>query len=300
MTLQPMKSAQFEEREYENALYTQIALGDLQWPPGTVLEQYLGFDLGVFLSRDYLWRLHGFPRPLAGFSLFHDLWPLLPRTPNSRDRLPTFRLNCFIQAKRPDLGRRLPRKLAGLGLSSPFFVFRTEPEQQRCLEVAAATLSDRALFVYAAPVFATSNELFSHRTLGDVAEHSTFPLATHLAGHGAWYYSQPGTIGVLNPDFTRAQFPSFAQEIAALRERNARSERQTQSVNLRALVESLQGVFARAAEIRETGRAANLAEEWRAIERLGQRFDAPPALVSFLQVDAFARYYNLSWLAISD
>lgn len=295
-----MKSAQFEEREYENALYNQMALDDVQWPPGTVLEQYLGFDLGVFLSRDFLWRLHGYARPLAGLSLFHDLWPLLARTPQSRDRLPSFRLNCFIQAKRPAVGRRLARKLAGLGLGSPFFVFRTEPEQQRCLEIAAAALHDRALFVYAAPVFATSNELFSHRTLGDVAEHSTFPQAVHLAGHGAWYYSQPGTTGVLNPDFTRAQFPSLEEQIGALRQRNARAERQTQSVNLQTLAELLQGTLREAADIRETGRAANLAEEWRSIEAVGRRADVPLALISYLQVDAFARYYNLSWLTISD
>lgn len=295
-----MKSAQFEEREYESALYTQLALGDLQWPPGTVLEQYLGFDLGVFLTRDFLWRLHGVPHPLAGFSPFHDLWPLLPRHPKARERLPTFQLNCFIQAKRPDVGRRLPRMLAGLGLASPYFVFHTEPEQQRCLEVAAAGLADRALFVYAAPVFASSNELFSHRTIGDVAEHSTFPLAKHLSGHGAWYYSQPGTTGVLNPDFTRAEFPTFTQQIAALRQQQAGKERQTQSVNLRTLADSLQATLRESREIRETGRAATLAEAWRQIETFGKWSDAPPALISYMQIEAFARFFNLDWLVIDD
>lgn len=294
-----MKSAQFEEREYESALYTQLALGDLQWPPGTVLEQYLGFDLGVFLTREYLWRLHGISRPLVGFSPFDDLWPLLPRHPRSRDRLPSFFLNCFIQAKRPDIGRRLPRKLTGLGLTAPYFVFRTEPEQQRCLEIAAAALNDRALFVYAAPVFATSNELFAHRTTGDVADHSTFPLARHLSGHGAWYYSQPGTAGALNPDFTRADFPSFAEEIAALREKRPR-ERETQSVNLSTLAATLKNVVTESREIRETARAANLAEEWRRIEGFGKRTDAPPAVPAYMQIQAFIRYYHLAWLTISD
>lgn len=295
-----MKTAQFEEREYESALYTQLALGDLQWPPGTVLEQYLGFDLGVFLTRDFLWRLHGMPRPLPGFSPYADLWPLLARQPKSRDRLPTFRLNCFIQAKRPRIGRRVSRKLSALGLVSPFFVFHTETEQQRCLEAAAAALHDRALFVYAAPVFSTSNELFSHRTLGDVAEHSTFPLARHLTGHGAWYYSQPGTSGVLNPDFTRAQFPPLGEEIAMLRQRQSSAERETQSVNLRTLAGSLQTVVREHPEIRVTGRAASLAEEWRGIASFGQRVEAPPALVSYLQVDAFTRHFNLVWLVIND
>jgi hypothetical protein len=296
----PTKPGRFEEKEYEKALYDQLALGDLQWPPGPVLEQYLGFDLGVFLTRDHLWRLHGLSHPPIGLSVYDDLWPILARRPMPRDRLPSFRLNCFIQAKRPDSKRRLPRRLAAFGLTSPYFVFHTDPEQQQCLELAAAGLAGRALFVYAAPVFATSNELFSHQTLGDVVETSTFPLVRGLTGHTAWYYSQPGTVGVLNPEFSRGEFPTLADEIEALRRTQSAGERQSQSVNLRALSESLRTVVAESKDVRETGRAANFAGEWRRIESFGQRSEAPPALVSYLQVQAFLRYFNLSWLVIND
>lgn len=41
----PMKPAEFEEKEYEGPLYNQLERGNrLLWPPGQVLEGYLGFD----------------------------------------------------------------------------------------------------------------------------------------------------------------------------------------------------------------------------------------------------------------
>lgn len=297
-----MNPAQFEEKEYENALYNQLERGDTQWSPGQVLEQYLGFDRALFLSRDYLWNLHGFPGPLGGIRPFDDLWPLMRRRPSSRDRLPSFDLNCFIQAKRPYIGRRRPAKLASLGIGRPFFKFLTEPEQQLCLDAAANRLADRALFVYAAPLFGTSRELFGHMTAGTVVEQSTFPSTALLSGHGAWYYSQPGAIGVRNPDFTNAELPSLYARIAELRERRSRrsGDGQTQSVNLRSLSDELRTVIRENPNIGATARAAYLSEEWYRIEAFARETDAPPALTSFLQISAFARFFNLFWLVIDD
>jgi hypothetical protein len=290
----------FEEREYEKALYDQLTLGDLQWPPGTVLEKYLGFDLGVFLTRDYLWRLHGLPHPPSGLSVFDDMWPLLHRRPMPRDRLPTFRFNCFIQAKRSTMRRRLSKQLAAYGLTSPYYLFRPDPEQQECLQLSAAALAGRALFIYAAPLFVASNDLFSHQTLGDIVQHSTFPLVAHLADHTAWYFSQPGTTGVLNPKFARGDFPSIADEITRMMQAQSPSTRQTQSENLFSLSATLQNVVRESRQVRETARAAHLSGEWGQIEALGRKAEVPAALISYLQVQAFSRHFNVAWLVIND
>jgi hypothetical protein len=183
-----VRAAEFEEKEYEGPLYNQLERGHAHlWSPGQVLEGYLGFDRALLLDEPYLWQMHGYRRPLRGFSPSSFPWPFLPRRRQVLNRLPRFRLNCFIQAKRPHAGSRLPRQLSALGAARPFFRFQIDSDQQKTLEAAAERLQGRALFTYAAPVFSRSQELFRHMTLGSVVEHSTFPDVLSLAGHHAWY-----------------------------------------------------------------------------------------------------------------
>src|SRR5690242_12323773 len=109
-----MKAAEFEEKEFEGALYRELARGNLFWPPGQVLESYLGFDAALFVDDPFFWHLHGIRRWPRGFSLYSK-WPHLPWNRLRRRRLPRFRVNCFIQAKRPLIGSRMPSRLAALG-----------------------------------------------------------------------------------------------------------------------------------------------------------------------------------------
>lgn len=294
-----MKEALFEEREYESALYQQLTQGGDQWPPGTVLEQYLGFDLGAFLRREYLWQLHQITAP-SGISVFHDLWPILRHRPFNQERLPSGLFNCFIQAKRGSLRRRLPVKAKGLGLTTPCYYFETDPDQQACLSHAAAAFPGRALFVYAAPVFHTSTDYHRHRTLGDIAEHSTFPLASDLDGHGAWYYCQPGAVGVRNPDFSFFESVPLSAHVARLRSSAQQGERGNVSENFRQLATQLFGLVREVADLANSPRAAAFAEEWRRLERVGQISGGPKEAISYLQISAFARAYNLTWTVVND
>src|SRR5580692_5694344 len=155
-----MKHAEFEEKEYEAPLYRQLGRNTWKlWPPGLVLEGYLGFDMMLLLGESPLWELHGFRRPLRGISPWHSLWPIFRSKDWQRRRLPRFRCYCFIQAKRPQVGSRLPKKLRSLGTARPFFRFPIQSDQQQLLEAAAGQLAGRALFTYAAPAFSKSSEL---------------------------------------------------------------------------------------------------------------------------------------------
>jgi hypothetical protein len=207
-----------------------------------------------------------------------------------------------LQAKRPWWGNRLSRELAKLGLGKPCFKFIIEDEQQKCLEAAAQRLSDRALFVYAAPVFGSSPDLFRNITASTIAENSTFPQAVVLTGHQAWYYSQPGATGVVNQEFERVEQPTVFSLINELRMR--RRERTIEvpspSTNLRTLADQLRATVREVPTIADTARAARLSEEWNRIEAFGQVSDAPPAVTAFLEVDAFTRFYNVRWLVIND
>ena len=164
-----MKAAEFEEKEYEGPLYNQLERGNrLLWSPGQVLEEYLGFDRAFMLEDSYLWRLHEIRRPYRGLSPYFSRWPFLPPERRHRNRLPRFRVNCFIQAKRSEFGKRLTKRLASLGERRPFFRFGIESDQQTTLEAAASRLRGKALFVYAAPVLLS--------------------LAGTLRSHGCWHH----------------------------------------------------------------------------------------------------------------
>jgi hypothetical protein len=299
-----VKPAQFEEKEYEEALYRQLVLTSNQsWSPGQVLEQYLGFDGGLFLIDHYIWRLHGFSFPLSGIAPYRELWPVLPRRPRDRSRLPSFDLNLFIQTKRPYVGRRPPAELARRGLTKPFFKILTDSEQQQCLDAANAQLSDRALFVYAGAVFGSSAELFGHITAGTIVQNSTFPNAAALSEHHAWYYSSPGATGVTNQGFESVELPPLTEQIAELRARRLRERRgevESQSANLRKLSDVFKATIRENRAIVSTARAAYLSEEWRNIDTFSHAFNAPSAVTSFLEVEAFARFYALRWLVIDD
>lgn len=297
-----MNPADFEEKEYEAALYHQLERGDPRiWAPGQVLEQYLGFDRALFLTDIYFWKLHGFHRPQPGLSPFLEIWPYLPRTPSHRNRLPSFLLNLFVQAKRPFIGRRLARHLNALGSHRPFFKFRVDDEQQKCLEATANLLHDRALVVYAAPVFGTSRELFGHTTSGTVVLNSTFPDIASLSGHSAWYYNQAGATGVVNQGYEAVQLPPLSDRMNTLRSRvEIAAEANTPSTQLPSLAAALRSVIREAAGLAEPPRAAYLSQEWDRIAAFTEATDAPPVVTAFLQVDAFARFYNLLWLALGE
>jgi hypothetical protein len=219
----------------------------------------------------------------------------------ARNRLPRFRLNCFVQAKRPDVGSRRLKRLSALGSTRPYYKFPIETDQQQALEAAAAKLQGRALFTYAAPVFGRSQELFKHMTLGSIVQNSTFPDVLSLKNHKAWYYNQPGAVGVVNPDFELLQVESLESRIEGLvREyRSQTEENLPPSAALADLLRELQALIRETESLVNQPRAAFLTEEWRRLTVLAESTDAPAALFSFLGVEAFCLYFNLMWLTIA-
>lgn len=293
-----MRPAEFEEKEYEFHLYDQLAAGNRNvWPPGQVLEGYLGFDCGLFVEDPYIWRLMG--RGIRrGLVPWFSMWRFIPR--DARHRLPRFRVNCFIQAKRPEVGARITKRLRDLGNKQPVYRFSIDSDQQLVLEAAAEKLRGRALFAYAAAVFSTSRDLFRHATDGSMADNSTFPEVKALSSQHAWYYNEPGATGVVNRSFERRRMPSLQERLEALigEHVNRTEEQQSPSDALSELFRSIHDVFEREG-IAGQARSAGLASEWRRIAIWTREFDMPPALASFLSISAFATYFNLSWLTIA-
>ena len=297
-----MRSAEFEEKEFEAPLYNQLVRENPRlWPPGQVLESYLGFDQALYIADAYLWELHGFRRPLRGIAPGRFLWPFLPNKRQFLHRLPRFRCNCFIQAKRPEVGSRLTKRLAALGRARPFFRFLIESDQQLTLEAAADSLTGKALFTYAAPVFARSQDLFRHVINGTVIQNTTFPDVVSLAKHHAWYYNRPGAVGILNQGFEPFELPSLESSIERLVREHLDQTEETLSPS-DALGELHQGLHEIVRRVGAEGgqpRAAYLTQEWERIALLAKEIEAPSVLFSFLGIEAFAVYFNLMWLTIA-
>lgn len=291
-----MTPADFEEREYEGPLYHQLELGSrLLWSPGQVLEFHLGFDRAAFLAEAYLFKLHGYKGPLAGVTISRFPWPSLPHSSPLRQRLPPFRLNCFIQAKRPEIGKRLPSNLAALGTTRPFYRFHITPHQQRHLFAAADRLRDRALFVYAAPVFGTARELFLHMTQGSIADASTFPDVITMEGHSRWYYNSPGAAGIPNQGNDRVDLGSLEERITAMAS-DLLNEESFAEGNLAALVEGISGLFTD--DLAVEPRVAYLAQQWREIGIFVEENELPTIVGDYLRVATFSRHFNVRWLTV--
>jgi len=294
-----MKPAEFEEREYEAPLYNQLERGShLVWAPGQVFEGLIGVDHGIFSAEEWLFRLHGYPSHLPGAVLARYGWPRhwLHHRP---DRLPTFRLNLFLQAKRSTWSRRPTKLLRAKGLSGLYWRFEINPHQQLALGLVAAKLKRRALVVYAAPAFHEHRVLHRHVIAGTLMQNSTFPSASSLSNHTAWNYAEPGAKGIANADPVEVNEPPLEvriRDFVALERELApqASDRRSWRQELKTLALDLRNALADE-QPKETSRLAAFADRVREIERETEGFVESEILAAYLTVLAFCEIYGLVW-----
>lgn len=256
----------------------------------------MGFDHALWLGDHPLWGVHGLSQPYRGVVLARHPW--LPNVP--KRRLPNFRFNCFLQAKRPEIGSRLPKRLSRLGKGRPFFKFAIDAAQQTTVASLAERAKGKALFVYAAPVFGRSRDLFSLAIAGMIFQRSTFPDVSRMGRHRAFYYNTPGNFGLANPEYEEIEFPSLQDRIAQLiaGASEISDAQRDPYLNLQRLEADILSVVN--SESADPARSAYLLQEWRQIDRIAEMGEMPSALSSFLRVEAFCRYFNLLWLVIPE
>lgn len=295
-----MITAEFEEKSYEAPLYNQLERGQNQlFVPGQVLENTIGFDAGLFVAQAAVWETLGYRTPLSGAALGYYDWPYAWRLPRLNVELPRFRLNLFLQAKRPIFYMRRPRSLKQItSVSAPMWSFEVAAHQQKRLEVLAETLKGRAHVAYAAAAFHTYTALFTHTKRRTIVQNSTFPSVEKLKGHERWYYDMPGAQGAANPNPESIEEPSLLDRLHAL----ARASEGYEAGDLRWLDETAKGVFeaAGAGERDVDGLAAHFFDDLQTLERLTGRFELRPSLVAFAQVSLFTIRFDLSWLVLAD
>jgi hypothetical protein len=296
-----MAHAEFEEREFETPLYHQLRVGNGSvWSPGQVLEHHVGFDYSALCVDSYFWAIHGIREPLYGFQLEelfqHRFW----RRRDLHRLLPNFSLNLFLQAKRPEVRKRLTKALKGTSLNAPHWRISLDPSQQQTLEALSSATSGKALVCYATAAFDRLSQLYSHTIQGTIVANSSFPQASVLSGHDAWNYDSPGAIGVANASPERIEGPSLDAQIDALVREGSNTRDEGYDENLKSLVGSVVRV---AEESTPSGgsRSALFFERVREVDSLMESLDMPryqEPIRSYLKVLAFTSTHNLQWYVL--
>jgi hypothetical protein len=295
-----MIPAEFEEKSYEGPLYNQLERGNAElFTPGQVLENTLGFDAGLFVAQSALWETLGYKTPLRGAALAYYDWPLAWHLQRPKVRVPRFRLNLFLQAKRPMYYQRRPRAMRSIAsMRGPLWSFRVTEHQQRRLEALSNRLRGRAHVAYAAAAFHTYADLFTHTKCRTIVENSTFPSIEKMIGHEAWYYRAPGAQGAANPKPESIEEPSLLARLAEL----ARASEPYSLGDLGWLDVTARGVIGVAGEINGIidGVSAHFFDDLQTLERLLEGIELTPALRSFVQIGLFIARFDLNWLIVAD
>lgn len=289
-----MTPAEFEEAAYEAPLYNQLERGLANvYTPGRVLESRLGFDRGIYIAEQAVWDTLGYSAPPPGIALGYFDWPL-HRGP-AMHRLPRFRLNIFLQAKRSRYYVRRPRAL-GLyrDFSAPLWAFAITKHQQQLLEYLDARAGGRAHVAYAAPAFHTYADLYRHTRLRTIVQHSTFPSVRALKGHESWYYRVPGAEGVGNPDPERIQETSFIERISSLAA-DAPTVEGGNLAGLHKIAEDVLGAVRDIGDLADPG-AAKYLDDLQTLDRLIEPYALRPTVRAYAQVRLFTLHFRLTWL----
>jgi hypothetical protein len=294
-----LKHAEFEEAEYRGPLFNQLDSSNLVWEPGQVFEHHIGIDRALWTANAYLLALHGHTATLAGVALSRYDLDYIWQSRNRRKKLPSFRLNLFVQAKRPLYGRYAPKTLKEHGLKSPYWRFEVTPHQQLALERLHTILKGRAIVCYACPAFHKEALLHKWTVEPLMVEHSTFPDVSQLNGHEAWNFSEPGTIGVANTEPVQHAAPPLLQRLQEFVERS-----EVRDSNLIEQLQYLRNAVSTTVNSDSTEysfQRARFAEGVREIDRIADEFelhDNRSEFVAFATVRLFTTLYKVNWLVV--
>lgn len=209
--------AEFKEKTYETYFLAEIArLTNILYSPDQTDEGSLGFD-GSFLlplpARQMVFPYVRFRRwrRLTGISAteINDFGAEL------NSHLPPFRLNLFVQYKRPEWmhGATAAERSSW---NAPYFRYTIDAKQQGLLEDIVEAAAGRAAVVYAAAAFRLNSELFGHAEAGTVVPSSNISSVEMLNGHGRFTYTGPGSYGIAHSEPEAIEGPSLDTILARM------------------------------------------------------------------------------------
>jgi len=198
--------AEFEEKQYEQHLNNALLKDKrLLFPPGQVLEGYLGFDAALFtthpkfwkhfpfLYKKYFWFWKKIPK---GTALPKELWQEFEYL---IEDLPRFKFNAFIQHKRPEY-MSVSRAAEWTSWNSPYYRYKLIPHQQDALSRLEKTIGNKGVVVYACPAFHTMKEFWAAVEQEKIVDKSNFCQAGKLDNHQVYTFKSPGNYGIAHSE----------------------------------------------------------------------------------------------------
>lgn len=293
-----MAKIEFEEKEYETALYRELRTAKNRlWSPGQVLEAVLGFDYSVYNKNPKFWKKLGM-NPPKGLKLSTTY----PAHPKITRPLPSFKLNLFIQAKRPKAYRpKASAKLAAAGLKSPHWRFNIYAPQQNRLLLLSGMAGDKALVCYAAPAFHKALKLYSATLQKRIIKKSTFPLATDFGTtHKAWNYSKFGATGVANIEPEAISEKRLYQRVSAFISNTPQDNEADQVEALAQLWEAADRSSVHELEFLSARRQSKYLERRKQIMKLETLGDEKSKIMAYcLNLLNYSHAFRMTWLVIS-
>lgn len=285
--------AEFEEKEYEMPLNAQLSQGNSNlWTPGQVFEGHFGIDAAIKVSRVDFWNTIGFLHPLDGLILNDFNFGYVWKRAYKNRQLPTFKLNLFLQTKRPEGLKNRTSKLKQLGLQSPYWRFEIKPHQQKLLFLLKRKLGNRAFVAYGCSAFHLYNDLYTHTTNNTLVQNSTFVKVDKMNNHSKWVYDSPGSNGIaLSEPKLFSDEVSLFDEISNIQD-DFTVENDEAQINLKIISDSLLEICK---ELRNENIIAN---------EIIKRFDTinsysiPDYQKKFISTLVFSQLLNLKWAII--
>jgi len=147
-----------------------------------------GIDAGMYSKHQLFWSWFGIRR--KGVRIW-DVMKEIIDDPGA----PRFKLNLFVQHKRPEYIRS-HRAKEYRGWNRPYSRYDiTDREQQKALCRLERRANSKALVVYAAAAFWKSSQLWYHYRRGTLVKNSNFVEPLKLQRHIRYTYAAAGTLG---------------------------------------------------------------------------------------------------------
>ena len=187
---------QFEEKQFEQHLNSELARNGRIYVPGQVLENKIAIDAAVFSKNPRFWELMRGDiqdKQKLGVFLQPELWDLIEDIWKD-DLFPKFKCNLFIQHKRPEYIKSKLGKEYGYW-KQPYFRYDLDYDQQKTLLLLEQKISSQGLVVYACPAFWERKDLWRF-IKGKMVENTNFVKSKILGSHKRYTFIQSGKNGL--------------------------------------------------------------------------------------------------------
>lgn len=213
-----MDLAEFEEKDFEGPLYGELRNGSHRIAtPGQVFEGRFGIDAAIEALNPIFWSQIGY-RHIPNGVILDDLnWGFIWRRLGRRRRLPTFKTNLLIQAKRPKIRIRVTKAMSKLNVHGAHWCYDITQHQQVILEKVSTRLGNRALLVYASPAFDTLDDLYDHTENQTIVPNTNFVKVPKLSNHQSWHYFGPGFTGLAHSEPEQIEDKELSEFFTSLR-----------------------------------------------------------------------------------